>query len=127
MKLTSLTPNLMVKNVDETITFYRDTLGFTVTMKMPEQGPATWAYINHGTVALMFQEEQSITQEYPQLAGSICAGFTLYLETDNVDAVYDHLKDKVTVVKEPHITFYGKKELAIQDNNGIILVFAQAA
>ena len=36
--LNSLTPNLMVNDVEETVEYYTDVLGFTLLMTVPETG-----------------------------------------------------------------------------------------
>jgi catechol 2,3-dioxygenase-like lactoylglutathione lyase family enzyme len=37
--LKSLTPSLIVSNVERSVAFYRDTLGFEVNTTVPEQTP----------------------------------------------------------------------------------------
>ena len=49
----------------------------------------------------------------------------LYLYTDDVDAVYSKLKDRVEVIEEPHNTFYGMREVIIRDLNGFWITFGQ--
>jgi catechol 2,3-dioxygenase-like lactoylglutathione lyase family enzyme len=49
----------------------------------------------------------------------------LYLYTDDVDGVYSKLKDRVDVIKEPHNTFYGMREVIIRDLNGFWITFGQ--
>jgi uncharacterized glyoxalase superfamily protein PhnB len=39
--------------------------------------------------------------------------------------MYENLKDKVTVVKELHTTWYGMQEFYVKDCNGYILGFSQ--
>ncbi len=38
-----LTPNLIVSDVDRSVAFYRDVLGFTVAMHVPDQSPYVFA------------------------------------------------------------------------------------
>ena len=45
MALNSLTPNLMVNDVEETIEYYTDILGFTLLMTVPETGKLDWAMV----------------------------------------------------------------------------------
>jgi hypothetical protein len=49
----------------------------------------------------------------------------LYTYTDNVDAVYSELKDRVDVIEGPHNTFYGMREVIIRDLNGFWITFGQ--
>jgi catechol 2,3-dioxygenase-like lactoylglutathione lyase family enzyme len=61
MKLKSLTPNLMVPDVNQAIDFYREYLGFELNMSVPETGPFDWASIKAGDVEIMLQAEASLT------------------------------------------------------------------
>ena len=38
-RFTSVTPNLVVKDVARSLAFYRDVLGFTVAMSVPDAEP----------------------------------------------------------------------------------------
>ncbi|NIT70052.1 hypothetical protein GWO43_03935, partial [candidate division KSB1 bacterium] len=38
MKFRSLTPNVMVEDVNETVEYYKDKLGFELIMSVPEEG-----------------------------------------------------------------------------------------
>ena len=49
----------------------------------------------------------------------------LYVYTDNVDELYERLKDRVDVVEAPHDTFYGMRELIIRDLNRFWITFGQ--
>ncbi|HEU4871238.1 MAG TPA: VOC family protein [Pyrinomonadaceae bacterium] len=49
----------------------------------------------------------------------------LYVYTDDVDEVYERLKDRVDIVEHPHDTFYGMREVIIRDLNRFWITFAQ--
>ena len=49
----------------------------------------------------------------------------LYVYTDNVDKLYETLKDRVDVIEKPHDTFYGQRELIIRDLNRFWITFGQ--
>ena len=49
----------------------------------------------------------------------------LYLYVDNVDDLYNRLKDGVEVVEGPHDTFYGMREFIIRDLNRFWITFGQ--
>lgn len=123
-----LVPNLLVKNVPEAISFYRDLLGFNLVNKYPETGESVWAMLTNGNVHLMLQEQQSATEEYPLFANQKIGGtFTLYFDVTDVQKVYDRVKGKANIAVDMHKTFYGADEFAITDRDGYVLVFAQHA
>lgn len=126
MGMKDLTPNLMVKDVNETVDYYRDILDFKVLATVPETGKYVFAIVQSGNAALMFQEEYSLKEEYSQLAGRYQgAGLTLYIHVTDVQVLYAKLKGKAVIAKEMHTTFYGSTDFAIQDCNGYILTFSQ--
>ena len=49
----------------------------------------------------------------------------LYVYTDNVDELYQTLRDRVDVIELPHDTFYGQRELIIRDLNRFWITFGQ--
>ncbi len=73
----------------------------------------------------MLQEQHNLIEEYPTLRiAEIKPTFTLFITVSDVAALYEELKDKVTLAKELHKTFYGKDEFAVFDNNGNILTIS---
>ncbi|MBR3673363.1 MAG: VOC family protein [Clostridia bacterium] len=122
----TITANIMVKNVKETIEFYEEKLGFTKVLSVPEEGETlVFAILNKDEISIMFQEQKSLIGEYPTLkTDEIVPTFTLFLTVNDVVAVYNELKDKVKIAKDLYKTFYGKDEFAIFDNNGNILTIS---
>jgi uncharacterized glyoxalase superfamily protein PhnB len=51
----------------------------------------------------------------------------LYVYADDVDDLYQRLKDRVEVVKGLHHTFYGAREFIIRDVNRFWITFAHFA
>lgn len=122
----TITTNIMVKNVKETITFYEEKLGFKKILSVPEQGEKlNFAIINKDKISIMFQEQENLINEYPTLkTEEIIPTFTLFITVNDVVTMYNELKNKVKLAKELHKTFYGKDEFAIYDNNGNILTIS---
>ena len=139
MALNKLTPNLMVEDVNRTVEFYHDILGFEFVMGVIEElqeiltsyqqdRSLDYAMMKCGNVEIMFQAERSLASALPVLKGKEIGGtFTLYMELDDVSDLYARVKGTVTVVKDLHTTFYGMQELYIKDCNSYILAFAEAA
>lgn len=139
MALTKLTPNLMVEDVNRTVEFYQEVLGFEFVMGVIEElqeiltayqhdRSLDYAMMKCGNVEMMFQAKRSLAEALPLLRGREIGGtLTLYMELDSVSELYVRIKDKVTIVKDLHTTFYGMKEFYIEDCNGYILTFAEAA
>jgi uncharacterized glyoxalase superfamily protein PhnB len=47
----------------------------------------------------------------------------LYVDSENVDDLYQRLKDRVDVVEGLHDTFYGMREFTIRDLNRFWMTF----
>ena len=115
MKLENVRPMLAVTNIDDTIGFYRDLLGFACVNQMDG-----WAALSRDNVELMVSLPNAHEPfEKPTLTGSI------YFNTSDVDALWEQIKEKVSVVYPIENFFYGMREFAIRDNNGYILQFGQ--
>ena len=122
----SITTNIMVKSVEDTLDFYINKLGFVKVLSVPMEGDVfDFAIVKKDNMAIMFQEQNNLEEEYPTLkVDEIKPTFTLFITVKNVNDVYLELKDKVDIAKDPHKTFYGKDEFAIFDNNGNILTIS---
>jgi lactoylglutathione lyase len=125
-QFTKLTPNLLVANVERSLTFYVDTLGFTRGMTVPDASPFVFASVVSGAVEIFLNDAAGAVAEYPGFAGKPlgCTG-TLFIEVDGIDALHDRLKPAVTIVMPIETKFYGMREFAIADPDGYVMTFAQ--
>jgi uncharacterized glyoxalase superfamily protein PhnB len=123
---TSITPNLMVENVAETMGFY-ERLGFVAAAAVPKDGGGLqFAILVKDNLTLMFQDRESLTGEYPVLnTAKTQPSITLYIIVDDVKAYYDEIRNDYEVQSELHKTFYGAEEFAVKDNNGYVLTFTE--
>jgi len=127
VQLQSLSPNLIVSNVTDTVHYYTQHLGFIQVAAVPEVAPFGWAMVVRDNVALMFQSPESMSEDLPELGlrEPRPAFGTLYITIQGVDALYQQVKDNVTIASAMRTTFYGKKEFTIKDINGFLLTFAE--
>jgi len=131
-----LTTNMMVEDVNHTVDFYSNVLGFEFVMGVPENSQEIvtarqegqtlgFAIVKCGAVEMMFQAKESMAEEIPEFHGvNVGASLTFYIEVEDAKALYTKLRNKVTIIKEMQTTFYGKQEFYIRDCNGYILTFA---
>lgn len=122
----TITTNIMVENVKETIEFYQSQLGFQKVLSVPEDGSSlNFAIVKKDNISIMFQGKKSLLDEYPTLQkDEIIPTFTLFITVKDVEKLYEELKDKVKIARDLHQTFYGKSEFAIFDNNKNVLTIA---
>lgn len=121
-----LTPNLLVANVERSLAFYVDTLGFARGMTVPDASPFVFASVTSGAVEIFFNDAATATREYPAFANRpIGATGTLFIEMEGVNALHDRLNGSVKIVMPLVTQFYGMREFAIEDPDGYIITFAE--
>jgi uncharacterized glyoxalase superfamily protein PhnB len=127
MGLQSLTPNLMVNDVEETIEYYTDVLGFTLLMTVPETGKLDWAMVKRNDVVIMFQSSKSLKEGVPRLAGEKPGGgLTFYIKVDRVSEIHEELfNNEAEIISDLESTFYDTIEFSVADLNGYILTFSE--
>jgi hypothetical protein len=125
--LKKITPNLIVKDVNETVRFYRDKLGiFELLSTDPKEGKYDWAMMRCEETEIMFQSMESIVEKIPsfkdrQIGGTV----VIYIETEAIEQLYDWVKERVKIIKDLHKTPYNMKEFLVEDCNGFVLSFAE--
>ena len=121
-----LTPNLLVSNVERSLAFYVDTLGFERGMTVPDASPFAFASVTSEPVEIFLNDAATAVKEYPSFGGKpIGATGTLYIEVEGVDALHDRIKSTVKVVMPIATQFYGMREFAIEDPDGYVLTFGE--
>lgn len=117
MSLQNLRPMLWTEDLTGSVDFYVSVLGFNANEFNEEWG---WASLSKDDVELMLSRPNEHTP-YDKI------GFTgtFYFNTDNVDELWNELKDKANVCYGIEDFFYGMREFAIYDNNGYLLQFGQ--
>ena len=108
-----------VPDVRATVAWYRQ-IGFEVVATYADETGENFSFaiVSFGETGMMFN-----TGGHPSEAPR--REVDLYVYTDNVDKLYDALKDYVDVVQKPHDTFYGQRELIIRDLNRFWITFGQ--
>lgn len=128
MAFKKLTPNIMVDDINRSITFYRNLLDFELVTTVPEKEDYDWALMRNGSTEIMFQTRESLSKEVPSLRDKKVGGaLSFYIDVDKINKLYGFLKDKTTLVQDIHTTFYGAVEFTIEDCNGYLLTFAESS
>jgi lactoylglutathione lyase len=125
-ELKKLTPNLIVSNVDRSVAFYRDVLGFTLGVTVPDASPFVFAIVQSGGVEIFLNAPEPAITEYPAFAGRPIGGtLTLYIDVNGVTQLHETLRSRATIVMPLEKKFYGVTEFAIQDPDGYLITFAE--
>ena len=125
-ELKSLTPNLIVSNVERSIAFYRDVLGFTLVTTVPDASPFVFAIVQSGPVQVFLNAPEPAIAEYPAFKDRPIGGtLTLFIDVQNVKGSHDELQDKVKIVMPLEHKWYGVTEFAFEDPDGYLITFAE--
>jgi lactoylglutathione lyase len=125
-ELKKLTPNLVVSNVERSVAFYRDMLGFTLTATVPDASPFVFAIVQSGGVELFLNAPEPAIAEYPAFKDRPIGGtLTLYVEVHGIRSLYETLRSSVPMVTGLEKKFYGVTEFVIQDPDGYLLTFGE--
>jgi len=130
MKYSKLTPNLIVEDVSRSLSFYTEKLGFTRFMTVPEAEPFIFAGVVKDGVEIFLNQKQMMVSLKPEIAREKSGGWmsTMYIETENVDALCAEFEAKGVKIVEPLKTqFYGMREFIIVDPDGWLIIFASKA
>ena len=121
-----LTPNLLVANVERSLAFYVDTLGFARGMTVTDASPFVFAAVTSGDVEIFVNDAATAVKEYPAFAGKpLGATGTMYIELEGVDALHERIKSRVTITMPLVTQFYGMREFGILDPDGYVITFAE--
>ena len=111
-------PMIHVPDVRATVDWYLG-IGFTLVDTYGDEGDGlSFAILSFGSSEVMFNSGgQSSTRERREV--------DLYVYADDVDDLYERLKDQVEVKAGLHDAFYGMREFIIRDLNRFWITFGQ--
>ncbi len=111
-------PVLRVADLDASIEFYTRVLGFQAVWRHPADGGGENCMLSWGSAELMLSTGS-------HLGGAPAFTGSLYFGGQGVTALYESIKDRVTVVWPLSDMEYGTREFGIRDPDGYLLAFAE--
>jgi lactoylglutathione lyase len=124
--LTKLTPNLIVSDVERSVRFYCDILGFEVTATVPETAPYVFAIVQSGGVEVFLNAPEPAIAEYPAFKDRPIGGtLTLFIEVMDIAGAHASLKERVPIAMPLEHKWYGVTEFAFADPDGYLITFAE--
>ena len=123
---TSVTPNLLVRDIDRSTTFYRDVLGFGVKQTVPDQAPFVFVWLERDGVPVFLNDPKAVEHDFTGATSRAPGGTaTLFFVITGVDAFYESVSSQTAVVMPLKTQFYGMREFAVEDPDGHLLTFAE--
>lgn len=124
MKITKLTPVLMVEAIEPVLDFWVTRLGFSKTTEVPHEGHLGFVILDRDGIEIMYQTRASVAADIAPLAASPLKGSFLFFQVDDLDAIEKALGGISPVVPRRK-TFYGADELIVREPAGNVVTFAQ--
>ena len=114
-RITQITPFVMTHNLEEALAFYSGLLGFICTFRMDN-----YAFVHHrpgGALRLIEVEPDCVIGEQ-----------IIYLDCDDVDAVYADLKINLDTLSEGRVRApfdqpYAMREFHVRDPDNCLLLY----
>ncbi|MBE5812718.1 MAG: VOC family protein [Clostridiales bacterium] len=132
MEFNQLIPEFDVFNLEETLHFYVDILGFKIEYERKEE---KFAYLSFEKVQIMVQELNKGNNKWQtgELEYPLGRGINFEIDIDNIDGMYNSLKNanyELFVDIEEHWyrkdnVLLGNKEFLVKDPNGYLLRFSE--
>jgi uncharacterized glyoxalase superfamily protein PhnB len=116
--MASLRPMIHVADVRRTAEWYVS-IGFTLNSVFEDEGEMSWAALSFGDGAVMFNGGGHTSADDRREVD-------LYVDVDDVAALFERLHDRVQIVEPLHTTFYGIREFIVRDLNGFWITFGQS-
>jgi uncharacterized glyoxalase superfamily protein PhnB len=112
-----IVPMIHVPDVRATAAWYVS-IGFTMMRYNEEDGELNWALLTLDGSELMLNIGGKPSSAHRR-------EFDLYIHVENIESLYEQIKDKAELVEAPHDTFYGMREFIIRDFNRFWITFGQ--
>lgn len=111
-------PMFHVPDVQRTVDWYRD-IGFEVMATYEDgHGGLSFAMVAFGKGEVMFSSGGKLSSRYRREVD-------LYVYSEDVDGLYDRIKDRVEIVEGPHNMFHGMREVIVRDLNRFWITFGE--
>lgn len=115
-------PFFAVTNIEASILFYVDGLGFQMTKKWIDEGKLRWCWLEHGDAALMLQEfrKEGLNSWAPE--GKMGVGVTIYFICKDALAIYREITSRGIAATRPFVG-NGMWVTSVRDPDGYKLEF----
>jgi uncharacterized glyoxalase superfamily protein PhnB len=120
-RMNKLTPNLIVANIEASLPFWVDRLGFEKTVEVLDGDRLGFVVLRHGAIELMLQSRASVEKDVAAIAEGTHRS-VLYVEVADLAPIRTALDGWPRVMPERK-TFYGAREIIVRDPDGHVVFF----
>ena len=123
--LTSIRPNFIVKDLQTSITYYRERLGFQLDFQGPDDGPF-WAGVSRDGIGIMLKAVAPDVLSCPHHTRNQWAHPDAHIYCTNPDALFDEFSRRgASFVKTLSFVEEGLFGFSVTDADGYLLLFYQ--
>jgi lactoylglutathione lyase len=112
-------PFFTVSNMERSIRFYVNCLGFEMTRKWIVQGKLRWCWLQLGSAALMLQEARP---DWPGREGKAGLGVSIWFQCEDALAIYREVKSRGIQAAKPFVG-NGMWDMSLADPDGYKIHF----
>ncbi len=117
-------PMLQVNDLNETIAYYCEALGFVLDTVWPDASMPRYATVSRGAISFAFTIDLGTSE------GNFIAekgnGIVLYLLVEDVEAAYQDLSSRGAIIVQELVEFAGRRQFSVGDINGYMLAVTEA-
>ena len=123
----SIIPTLAVADIDASVRFYTEVLGFDIAFTLPgEDGKLIHASVRRGDSSLMFGRVDSSNPHDQSPLGRGVVLYATVTDNEDIDSYFQSVRDAgATVVQEPTDQFWGHRDWGITDPDGYLLFISK--
>lgn len=124
MDIQHLCPMLMVFDMEVSLRFYVDILGFEVHQRAGQENDIGWVWLKRGDLDLMLNTQFELPdrpQQRERARVDAHGDTVIYLGCPDVDAAYRELIAKGVKCDPPKVAPYGMKQLYLTDPDGFAI------
>lgn len=110
-------------DLERSIEFYRDTLGFEVDEYYPDSENPTWVCIRIGDDLFGIGKTFSDIHHKLHPRGVDGSGVQFYIRVPDVDRIYERYRNEVDIIDDIENKPWGDREFTFKDPDGYLISF----
>ena len=118
-----LEPMIYTTDIEKSIKFYRDILGFEIEEFYPDTENPTWVCFRIGNDRFGIGKTFSDIRHKLHPRGVDGSGVQFYIRVDDVDRLYNELKSELEIIDDIENKSWGDREFTFKDPNGYLISF----
>ena len=120
-----LTPVLIVEEIEKSLPFWVDRMGFEKTVEVPEGDRTGFVILVREGAELMLQTVESVRKDMAVFApeGAVTKGCGMFFEVSDLEDIRKRLEGYPIAMAE-RVTFYGMREIGVSEPGGHTVIFA---